>query len=124
MKFLVWALGLTLLTLAASCNLLDPGANQVTVEASNQSGSSCPVTVNLDGNNTVLVSTGTFYTFPVVSSGSHTLNFSTSGSGCVYNNNNNQNYADTFNTSGGNVYVGTVKPVTVNNNVQLSVSGP
>ncbi len=124
MRYFVWAFCAAFLFFAASCNLLNPTANQVTVQASNQYGGGCPVIVSLDGNNTVTIGQGAFNQFPLVSPGSHTLNFQTNGSGCVYNNNNSQNYNDTFNTSSGNVYVGTVKSVTVNGNIQLSVSGP
>jgi hypothetical protein len=112
MKYAIWILGAMVLVFAASCSLLNPTANQVTVEVSNQSGSSCPVTVNLDGNNGGVIATGSSYTFPLVSSGSHTLNFSTGGScsgSCQFTNNNTVNYSTTFPTTGGNVYVGTIK---------------
>jgi len=112
MKYAIWTLGAMLIIFAASCNLLNPTANQATVEASNQYGNSCPVSVNLDGNNAVLIQNGTFYTFPLVNSGSHTLNFSTSGtcsSNCIFTNSNAVTFSTTFNTNAGTVYVGTVK---------------
>jgi hypothetical protein len=127
MRYFIWALSLTLLIFAASCNVLDPAANQVTVEASNVSGICCPVVVNLDGNNTVTIGSGSNYTFPTTGSGSHTLNFSTyngasgcSGS-CVYANSGSSSYSKTFNTSGGNLYVGAV---TQSTGFALKESGP
>ena len=128
MKYFVWILSLVFLILTASCNLLNPTANQATVEASNQYGGGCPVIVNLDGSNTVTISNGTFYTFPLVSSGSHTLNFSTNGNGgnssnCVFSNNGQSSYSTTFNTTSGNVYVGTVKE-NGSTAYQLTESGP
>src|ERR1700722_15639701 len=91
MKYMIWTLGAALMIFAASCNLLNPTANQVTIEASNKYGGSCPVIANLDGNNAVTIANGTFYTFPLVSPGSHTLNFSTNGNGgygsnCIFQN--------------------------------------
>jgi hypothetical protein len=116
MKYMIWTLGAAIVVFAASCNLLNPTANQVTIEASNKYGGSCPVIANLDGNNAVTIANGTFYTFPLVSPGSHTLNFSTTGSqcssNCVFQNsgatNNNQNFSTTFNANAGTIYVGTV----------------
>jgi len=127
MKYMIWTLGAALVIFAASCNLLDPTANQVTIEASNKYGGGCPVIVNLDGNNAVTIANGTFYTFPLVSPGSHTLNFSTNGNGgygsnCIFQNNNSQNYSTTFNTSAGTPYVGVVNQGT--NLYDLSESGP
>lgn len=128
MRYFVWAFCAVFLFLAASCNLLDPSSNQVTVQASNQYGGGCPVIVNLDGNNAVTISNGTFYQFPLVGSGSHTLNFSTNGNGgnssnCVFSNNSQANFSTTFNTNGGNVYVATIKE-NGSTPYQLLESGP
>lgn len=116
MKYMIWTLGMAIVIFTASCNLLNPTANQVTIEASNKYGGSCPVIVNLDGNNTVTINNGTFYTFPLVSPGSHTLNFSTNssqcGGSCIFQNtgttNSGTNFSATFNTNAGTIYVGTV----------------
>jgi hypothetical protein len=130
MRFIIWSLGAALMIVAASCSLLNPTANQATVQASNQYGNSCVIAVNLDGNNPVTISNGTWYTFPLVSPGSHTLNFwtsnpssvCTSGANCVFSNNNSVTFSTTFNASSGDVYVGTVKQGT--NCYDLVESGP
>ena len=135
MKYVIWVLGAVIIISAASCSLLNPTATQVTVQVSNQSGSSCPVTVNLDGNTSqaLIVATGTYQTFPLVNAGSHTLNFSTgnyctAGGTCMFYNTSTpaSTYSATFNTTGGNVYVGTIKQSTAANNNcnQLIESGP
>jgi hypothetical protein len=130
MKYAMWILGAAFLIFAASCNVLNPTANQATVEASNQYGGTCPVIVNLDGNNAVTVVNGSFYQFPLVGPGSHTLNFSTigqsssGGPNCIFTNNNNANFSTTFNASGGTIYVGTVKSEDGNNDQKLIESGP
>ncbi len=127
MKYFVWACALTVLVFAANCNVLDPSGSQVSVEASNVSGICCPVIVNLDGNNTVTIGSGANFTFPTVSTGSHTLNFSTynpsgcSGGTCVYANSGSSNYSKTFDTTGGNLYVGAV---TLSTGFALKESGP
>jgi hypothetical protein len=116
MKYAIWILGAVFLIFAASCNVLNPTANQVTVEASVLYGNTCPVGVNLDGNNGVTITNGTYYTFPLVGTGSHILNFSTSdpspvcsGSGthCLYSNG-TASYSTTFNTVAGTIYVASV----------------
>ncbi len=111
MKYAIWMFGAVILILGASCNLLNPTANQVTVEASNEYGNTCPVIVNLDGNNTVTISNGSFYQFPLVGPGSHTLNYSTIGQ-CASNNCNFGGGSATtivnFNTTAGTIYVGAV----------------
>ncbi len=117
MKCFIWILGAVFILFAAGCSLLDPTANQSTIEASNQYGNSCPVVVNLDGSNAVTIANGTYYTFPLATAGSHTLNFSTfnpnpvcaSGTNCIFTNNNTASYSTTFDTTGGHVYVGMVK---------------
>jgi hypothetical protein len=111
MKYMIWTIAAVFMVLAASCDLLNPTANQATVEASYISGS-CGITVNLDGNNSATLNVGSYNTFPLVGAGSHTLNFSTggqvSGHNCVFTNSGNTNYSATFNAQGGKVYVGTI----------------
>jgi hypothetical protein len=127
MKYMIWTLGAVFMVFAASCNLLNPTASQATVEASNQYGNSCPVIVNLDGNNAVTIANGTFYTFPLVGAGSHTLNFSTNGTSCGtchFDNNGTPNYSTTFNANSGTVYVGTVKTDSTSNTCLMEESGP
>ena len=115
MKYAMWILGAVFLIFAASCNVLNPTANQVQIEASNQYGDTCPVIVNLDGNNTVTITNAGVEQFPLVSPGSHTLNFSTIGScvggtgSCLFSNSNATTFSTTFNANSGTVYVGTVK---------------
>jgi hypothetical protein len=122
-----------ILAFAANCNVLNPTANQATVEASNQYGNSCPVIVNLDGNYAVTIANGSFYQFPLVSPGSHTLNFSTynpsptcQNGNCTFTNsgstNNGTNFSTTFNATSGTISVGTVKQN--GNCLQLGESGP
>jgi hypothetical protein len=121
MKYASWIFGAIVLIFAASCNVLNPTANQVTIEASNQYGNTCPVAVNLDGNNGVTIANGTYYTFPLVGTGSHVLNFSTSNpatvcsgtnTNCIFVNggttNNGTNLGVTFNTVAGTIYVASV----------------
>lgn len=121
MKYASWILGAIVLIFAASCNVLNPTANQVTVETSNQYGNTCPVAVNLDGNNGVTIANGTYYTFPLVGTGSHVLNFSTynpspycgtTGTNCIFVNggttNGGTNLGVTFNTVAGTIYVASV----------------
>jgi hypothetical protein len=112
MRFFIWTLGAVLMLLSASCDLLNPTSNQSTIQASNQYGNSCPIVANLDGNNSVTIGNGTFYTFPLVGAGNHTLNFSTSGTcssaNCVFSNGSSSQSVN-FNTVGGKIYVGTVK---------------
>ncbi|GEM_PF-2962056 len=120
MKYASWILGAIFLIFAASCNVLNPTANQVTIEASNQYGNTCPVAVNLDGNNGVTISNGTYYTFPLVGTGSHTLNFSTynpspvpscgssGGANCLFSNSGAATYSTSFNTVAGTIYVASV----------------
>src|ERR1700722_19395758 len=90
MRFFIWTMGAVLMLLSASCDLLNPTSNQSTIQASNQYGNSCPIVANLDGNNAVTISNGTFFTFPLVGAGNHTLNCSTSGTcssaNCVFSN--------------------------------------
>jgi hypothetical protein len=134
MKYASWILGAIILIFAASCNVLNPTANQVTVEASNQYGSTCPVAVNLDGNNGVTIANGAYYTFPLVGTGSHILNFTTSnpatlcspGVNCVYTNPNStgSSYSVTFNTNAGTIYVASVTQTSSSNCGGLSVIGP
>lgn len=127
MKYASWILGAIFLIFAASCNVLNPTANQVTIETSNQYGNTCPVAVNLDGNNGVTISNGTYYTFPLVGTGSHTLNFSTynpspvcaSGATCLFSNSNATTYSTTFNTNAGTIYVASVTQSGGNCNVLL-----
>ena len=114
MRQMIVMLGLGALLFLGGCDLLDPASSQVTIEATNISGSGCPVIVNLDGNNATTIANQGSMTFPTVGSGNHTLNYSTNGNGgssgtCVYSNNGQANYSITFSTSGGHVYVGTVK---------------
>jgi hypothetical protein len=114
------------LIFAASCNVLNPTANQATVEASNQYGNSCPVIVNLDGNNAVTIANGSFYQFPLVGPGSHTLNFSTTGTcsgNCVFDNNGSANFSTTFNATSGTISVGTIK-TDGSNSCRMIESGP
>jgi hypothetical protein len=133
MKYVIWVFGAIFLIFGASCNVLNPTANQVTIEASNQYGNSCPVSVNLDGNNEALISNGTFYQFPLVGPGSHILNFVTfnpspvcspSSTGCIYTNDNSPNYSVTFNTTAGTIYVASVTQAASSNCAGLSVIGP
>lgn len=126
MKYASWIFGAIFLIFAASCNVLNPTANQVTIEASNQYGNTCPVGVNLDGNNGVTITNGTYYTFPLVGTGSHTLNFSTSnpsptcnGSNCMFSNSGAATYSTTFNTNAGTIYVASVTQSGGNCNVLL-----
>ncbi|HXL72377.1 MAG TPA: hypothetical protein VN963_02020 [bacterium] len=134
MKYAIWILGAIFLIFAASCNVLNPTANQVTVEASVQYGNTCPVGVNLDGNNGVTISDGTYYTFPLVGTGSHTLNFSTSNPSpvpvcaggspnCFFSNSGAATYSTTFNTVAGTIYVASVTQ-SGSNCTGLSVIGP
>jgi hypothetical protein len=120
MKYASWILGAIILIFAASCNILNPTANQVTVEASVQYGNTCPVAVNLDGINGVTIVDGTYYTFPLVGTGSHVLNFSTynpspmclPGANCIFVNpnttNSGTNLGVTFDTVAGTIYVASV----------------
>jgi len=127
MKYAMWILGAVFLIFAASCNVLNPTANQVQIEASNQYGDTCPIIVNLDGNNTVTISNAGVEQFPLVSPGSHTLNFSTNGTcsgNCIFDNNGSPNYSVTFNTSAGTIYVGTVKTDSTTNACKMTETGP
>jgi type 1 fimbria pilin len=128
MKYAMWILGAVFLIFAASCNVLNPTANQVQIEASNQYGDTCPVIVNLDGNNTVTITNAGVEQFPLVSPGSHTLNFSTNGTcssnNCMFDNNGSANYSVTFNTSAGTIYVGTVKTDSTTNACKMTETGP
>ena len=118
MKYSIWILGAIFLIFGASCNILNPTANQVTIETSDETANACPIAINLDGNNAITFTAGgQTNTFPLVSPGSHTLNFSTSGSvtcsgsstgvGCQYSGG-AVTYSSTFNTTAGTVYVGAV----------------
>jgi len=92
------------------------------VEVSNQYGGSCPVIVNLDGNNAVTIAGGTFYTFPTINPGSHTLNFSTNGNcvgACTFSNNNSTAFSDTFTAADGIISVATVRQGGSNCNVLI-----
>jgi hypothetical protein len=131
MKYVIWVFMAIVLIFGASCNVLNPTANQVTIETSNQYGNSCPVIANLDGNNTVTIGNGSFYQFPLVSPGSHTLNFSTynpsptcNGSNCLYTNSGAATFSTTFNTSAGTIYVASVTQAVSSNCSGLSVIGP
>jgi hypothetical protein len=117
MKYASWIFGAIFLIFAASCNVLNPTANQVQIDASVLYGGTCPVGVNLDGNNGVTIGDGGQEQFPLVSPGSHVLNFSTSNpatvcsgsnTNCFYGNNNQASYSVTFNTTAGVLYVASV----------------
>jgi hypothetical protein len=111
MKYVSWIFGALFLIFGASCNILNPTANQVTVNASNEYGGVCPVVVNLDGNNTVTITNGQFYQFPLVGPGSHSLNYSTTGQCNSGNCNFGGGSATTvvsFNAVAGTIYVGAV----------------
>lgn len=128
MKYVIWMLGALFLIFGASCNVLNPTANQVTIETSNQYGNSCPVIASLDGNNTVTITNGSFYQFPLVGPGSHTLNFSTNSTcnsaNCIFTNDQSVTYNTTFNTNAGTIYVASVTQATSSNCSGLSVVGP
>ncbi len=120
------------------CNLFSPQSSKATIEVSyptstNVGGSTgCPVDVNLDGANTVAISYGAVYTFPLAAPGSHTVNLNPEGntcnnSACTIANSNPKsdppgNYADTFQANSGNLYV---VEISINSPCNLlTVSGP
>jgi hypothetical protein len=117
-----------LTVLGAGCNIFSPQTSKSTIEVSSTlSGTSCTIQANLDGGSNITVGNGSYYTFPSVDPGSHTVNLSVSnGSGCggpaCEYQNSSVNYSDTFQTSGGDVYVVKVAQGAACQN--LVVSGP
>jgi hypothetical protein len=130
MKYVIWVFGAIFLIFGVSCNVLNPTANQVTIEASNQYGGACVVIASLDGNNTVTIAGGSFYQFPLVGPGSHTLNFQTNNvsqttcNNCLFTNNGSVTYNTTFNTSAGTIYVASVSQTVSTACNGLTVVGP
>lgn len=125
--FLTWCLTLACLAaLAMGCDLFNPQSSKVTIEVSNTyTGSGCTnFQANVDGGSNMSIGNGTYVTFPPVGTGSHTVNVSVGGGcgpACAFQNN-SQNYGDSFNTTGGNVYVVKISPGSACQN--LVVSGP
>ena len=128
--FYLWvsAMG-SLMILGAGCDLFSPQTSKSTIEVSNtlsgSSATSCSFQANVDGGSNVSVSAGTYYTFPAVSPGNHTVNLSSSGgcSGppCQFQNS-STNDSVNFNTTQGDVYVIKVANGAACQN--LVVSGP
>ncbi len=124
------------MSLSLGCGLFSPQSSKVTIEVSNtyiptsgQTG--CVLYANVDGGNTVVVGNGSVYTFPLVDPGSHTVNLNTEGSaGCGTvctigsSTNGNANYADTFQTNSGNLYVVKIASGSPNACSDLVVTGP
>jgi hypothetical protein len=104
-----------------------PGISQSTIEINYVNTSGCPVTVNVDGNDTVNFSAPDFYTYPnTFKPGNHTLNFTTGGT-CVSNPcvfpNSSSSYSLNFNVGAGEVYEASVSEDTPNcNNILVSGS--
>lgn len=70
-----------LLVMDYSCNILDPAANDGTIEVStSQYTGGCPISVQLDGGTQFPVGAGSLYSFPPSSPGNHTLTIIASSS--------------------------------------------
>ncbi len=125
--FLSWGLALAFLgTLAAGCNIFSPQSSKATIEVSNTlGGSSCNLQANLDGGPTATIGNGSVYTFPSVSSGSHTVNLTAgggcSGPACEFQNS-SLSYSDNFQANAGDLYVVKVSQGAACQN--MVVSGP
>lgn len=128
--FIHWALALAFLgVLAAGCNIFSPQSSKVTIEVSNTvTNGSLSLQANLDGGPSVTIGNGSVYTFPSVSSGSHTVNLTASGGGCggpaFQFQNSSQNYSDGFQGSAGDLYVVKVAQNSNGTCQDLVVSGP
>jgi hypothetical protein len=132
----IFFLVLSLSLLTFGCDLFSPQSSKGTIEVSNTylptSGyTGCTVYANVDGGNTVIVGNGSVYSFPLVSTGMHTVNMNTESSyGCntlctISGANSNGNYADTFQVNSGDLYVVKLANAAGGNSCyDLVVSGP
>jgi hypothetical protein len=119
-------LSLALMALSAGCGLFSPQTSKATIQISvtdyNPTGG-CSINANLDGGTSVTLGNGGVYTFPLASPGSHTVNFSLGGVQVCTNQCTITPSSDSFQVSGGNLYV--VKLSENGNNCwQVVVSGP
>jgi hypothetical protein len=103
------ALSLALMGLSAGCGLFSPQTSKATIQISvtdYNPSNGCSIQANLDGGTNVALGNGGVYTFPLASPGSHTVNFSLGGvQACNSNNCTITPSSDSFQVSGGNLYV-------------------